>query len=178
MQTSSVGIDGKSWKSSNGAGSSLRECAKLIESGIANSRLALRRMAPPTSVLPSPKEVVDPSQRGHSRGDQRINPGREDVGYCPSRTLLCRGCECRTACFLSEDGSATTNSPNSQPAMISAMSPPEPQLIQIDRDDQGHEESDSNHDIPASSQRQSELELSLHFPLPLSPDNLLHNSNN
>jgi hypothetical protein len=55
---------------------------------------------------------------------------------------------------------------------------PEPQLIQIDRDDQGHEESDSNHDIPASSQRQSELELSLHFPLPLSPDNLLHNSNN
>ena len=116
--------------------------------------------------------------RGHSRGDQRINPGREDVGYCPSRTLLCRGCECRTACFLSEDGSATTNPPNSQPAMISAMSPPEPQLIQIDRDDQGHEESDSNHDIPASSQRQSELELSLHFPLPLSPDNLLHNSNN
>jgi hypothetical protein len=63
VQTSSVGIDGKSWKSSNGAGSSLRECAKLIESGIANSRLALRRMAPPTSVLPSPKEVVDPSQR-------------------------------------------------------------------------------------------------------------------
>ena len=60
--------------------------------------------------------------RGHSRGDQRINPGREDVGYCPSRTLLCRGCECRTACFLSEDGSATKNPPNSQPAMISAMS--------------------------------------------------------
>jgi hypothetical protein len=60
--SSSFGAEGKSCKPSNGAGSSLRVCAKLIESGIANARLALRRMAPPTSVLPSPKEVVDPPQ--------------------------------------------------------------------------------------------------------------------
>src|SRR3984893_12621766 len=61
--SSSFGAEGKSCKPSNGAGSSLRVCAKLIESGIANARLALRRMAPPTSVLPSPKEVVDQPQR-------------------------------------------------------------------------------------------------------------------
>jgi hypothetical protein len=53
--SSSFGTDGKSCNPSKGAGSSLRVCAKLIESGIANARLALRRMAPPTSVLPSPK---------------------------------------------------------------------------------------------------------------------------
>jgi len=51
-------------------------------------------------------------------------------------------------------------------------------FIQIDRGCQVREESDSNHDTPASSRRQSVLERSFHFPLPPLPDNLPRNSNN
>src|SRR5438876_8067766 len=61
--SSGFGANGKSCAAPNGAESRLRECAKLIESGMASARLAARSVAPPISVVLSPREVADQPQR-------------------------------------------------------------------------------------------------------------------
>src|SRR5271166_6528210 len=80
--SSAFGANGNSCAVFNGAGSRLRPSAKLIESGTANARLAVKRRAPPSSVVPRPKEDAayrQPALRGHHL--HSVHPSSGPIGH-------------------------------------------------------------------------------------------------